>query len=217
MSVKCGRRIIERCSEAPPRGRVGRANARRENLIQAARQAIAAHGFHATGMAQIAQVSGIAIGQIYRDFANKEAIVAAIVERDLEEFLAESGLCAAGASGDPEAVRQWIRDFVACEAPPDGGRLIAEIMAEASRNERVAEITRNLHQRLRRELTAALQLLVPSSVDAARLDCMAEMIQTISSGVFYRRITNPDEPRLEVIDTLMGCIIAAIDQLRREA
>ncbi|WP_443018235.1 helix-turn-helix domain-containing protein [Sphingobium sp. TKS] len=34
-------------------------------------------GFHQTGMAQIASSSGIAVGQIYRDFANKEAIIAA--------------------------------------------------------------------------------------------------------------------------------------------
>ncbi|OWK28237.1 TetR/AcrR family transcriptional regulator [Sphingomonas mucosissima] len=185
-------------------------------MIQAARQAFAAHGFHGTGIAQIAQASGIAVGQIYRDFANKEAIVAAIVERDLEEYLSESGLCAAGASGDPNAIRRWIRDFVACEERPEGGRLIAEIMAEASRNERIAEITRNLQQRLRRELTAALHLLVPVSGDPQRMDRVAEMIQTISSGVFHRRIIDPDEPCPAVIDTLMSCIDAAIDQLRGE-
>lgn len=183
-------------------------------MIQAARQAFAVDGFHGTGVAQIAQASGIAVGQIYRDFANKEAIVAAIVERDLEEYLSESGLCAAGAFGDPEAVRRWIRDLVACEGRPEGGRLIAEIMAEASRNERIAEITRNLQQRLRRELTAALQLLVPITIHPERLDRMAEMIHTISSGVFHRRIIDPDEPCPAVIDTLMGCINAAIDQLR---
>lgn len=183
-------------------------------MIQAAGEAFAAHGFHGTGIAQIAQASGIAVGQIYRDFANKEAIVAAIVERDLEAFLSESGLCAAGASGDPAAVRQWIRDFVACDREPEGGRLIAEIMAEAARNERIAEIARDLQQRLRGELTAALQLLVPATSDPERFDRVAEMIHTIASGVFHRRVIDPDEPCPAVIDTLMGCINTAIDQLR---
>ncbi|WP_164518929.1 TetR/AcrR family transcriptional regulator [Sphingomonas sp. ABOLG] len=86
-------------------------------MIQAAREAFAATGFHGTGMAQIAQTSGIAVGQIYRDFANKEAIVAEIVARDLEDFLSERGLCAAGATGDPAVVRAWIGQFVACENP----------------------------------------------------------------------------------------------------
>jgi AcrR family transcriptional regulator len=186
-------------------------------LIQTARQAFAAHGFHGTGIAQIAQTSGIAVGQIYRDFANKEAIVAAIVERDLEEFLSESGLCAAGASGEPEAVRGWIRDFVACEEPAEGGRLIAEIMAESTRNERIAEIARNLQQRLRRELTAALQLLVPTGTDPERFDRLADMIHTIASGVFHRRIIEPDKPCPAVIDALMSCIYAKIDELQKDA
>jgi AcrR family transcriptional regulator len=186
-------------------------------LIQAAREAFAATGFHATGIAQIAHASGIAVGQIYRDFANKEAIVAEIVARDLEDFLSERGLCAAGATGDPEAVRAWIGEFVACEKPESGGRLVAEIMAEASRNARIGEIVRNVNERMSAELSAALRLLVPASISAARFKCVAEMIQTIAAGVFQRRITEEDQPSAEVIDSLMRCINAAIDGLQREA
>ncbi len=158
----------------------------------------------------------MAVGQIYRDFANKEAIVAEIVARDLEDFLSEKGLCAAGATGDPEAVRAWIGDFVACEKP-EGGRLVAEIMAEASRNARIAEIVRDLQDRMRREMTAALRLLVPATISATQFDCLAEMIHTIAGGVFHRRITDPDQPGPEVIGALMGCINAAIDRLQSEA
>ncbi|ONF97450.1 TetR/AcrR family transcriptional regulator [Sphingomonas jeddahensis] len=185
-------------------------------MIQAAREAFAANGFHGTGVAQIAHASGIAVGQIYRDFANKEAIVAAIVERDLEDFLSEQGLCAAGAAGDPEAVRAWIGNFVACKEPESGGRLVAEIMAEASRNDRIAEIVRNVNERMSQELSSALRLLVPASVSPARFECVAEMIQTIAAGVFQRRITEQDQPSSEAIRSLMGCINAAIDGLQRE-
>jgi AcrR family transcriptional regulator len=185
-------------------------------VIQAARAAFANNGFHATGIAQVAHASGVLVGQIYRDFANKEAIVAVIVERDLEEFLSEGGLCAAGAAGDPEAVRAWIARFVACENP-DGGRLVAEIMAEASRNDRIAEIVRNVQDRMRRELSAALRLLVPSSVSPERFACVAEMIQTIAGGVFQRRVTNQDQPSPAVIAALMHCINAAIDELQSAA
>ena len=184
-------------------------------MIQAAREAFAANGFHGTGIAQIAQASGVAVGQIYRDFANKEAIVAVIVERDLEDFLSERGLCAAGATGDPEAVRAWIGEFVACEKP-ESGRLIAEVMAEATRNERIAEIVRNLQERMRREMTAALRLLVPDSVPSEQFDCLAEMIQTISTGVFHRRIIDSDQPSREAIASLIGCINSAIDKLQAE-
>lgn len=216
-SVKHGRRTINECSTAPPSARTGRANARRENLIQAARDAFIAHGFHGTSIAQIAQASGVAVGQIYRDFANKEAIVAAIVERDLEEFLSESGLCAANNSGHPEAVRKWIRDFVACEERGDGGRLFAEIMAEASRNERIGEIARSLHQRMHCALTTALQSLVPADVKLERRERVAEMIHTIAFGVFQRRTIDDSYPPTAVINMLMDCINIAIDELQREA
>lgn len=185
-------------------------------MIQVAREAFAANGFHATGIAQIADASGIRVGQIYRDFANKEAIVAVIVARDLEDFLSEQGLCAAGASGDTDAVRAWIARFVACEKP-EGGRLIAEIMAEASRNARIGEIVRDVHDSMGRELAAALRLLVPSSVSPERFACVAEMIQTIAMGVFQRRVTEQGHLSNDVIDALIGCINAAIDRLRDEA
>lgn len=198
-------------------GRTNRADARRDKVIQAARTAFATNGFHATGIAQIAHASGVLVGQIYRDFANKEAIVAVIVERDLEDFLSERRLCAAGEAGDPEGVRTWIARFVACNDPDSSGRLIAEIMAEASRNERIAAIVRNVHDSMRRELTAALRLLVPSSVSAERFECVAEMIQTIAAGVFQRRVTEVGQPGPAVIAALMGCINAAIDHLQAEA
>lgn len=186
-------------------------------MIHAAREAFAANGFHGTGIAQIAQASGVRVGQIYRDFANKEAIVAEIVARDLEDFLSEQGLCAAGATGDPEAVRAWIGQFVACEKPESGGRLVAEIMAEASRNVRIAEIVRTVNERMNNELSSALRLLVPASVSPARFECVAEMIQTIAAGVFQRRVTEQDQPNREVIAALMNCINAAIDGLQKEA
>lgn len=216
VSVKHRRRQINDCCLSAPDARTGRANVRREKLILAARNAFAAGGFHGTGIAQIAQASGIAVGQIYRDFANKEAIVAEIVQRDLEDFLSERGLSAAGATGDPDAVRTWIGEFVACKKP-EGARLVAEVMAEASRNDKIAEIVRELQARMRRELTMALRLLVPDTVPADRFERVAEMIQTISAGVFHRRLIDPEQPNQDTIEALIGCINAAIDTLQAEA
>lgn len=59
-----------------------RAEHRRRLVTDTARKLFMNHGFHATGMAQLAKESGIAVGQIYRDFASKEDIVAAICNAD---------------------------------------------------------------------------------------------------------------------------------------
>ena len=43
-----------------------RAQQRRDKVVDVARRLFASQGFHATGMAQIAKESGVAVGQIYR-------------------------------------------------------------------------------------------------------------------------------------------------------
>src|SRR3546814_6846394 len=79
-------------STKAPRPLGERARARRDRLLQVARTLFIEQGFHQTGTAQIAAASGIAVGQMYRDFKNKEAIIAAICEADVEAWLEEKAL-----------------------------------------------------------------------------------------------------------------------------
>jgi AcrR family transcriptional regulator len=60
---------------------------RRKQILEAARDAFRAHGFHAASMAVVAANARMSVGQIYRYFNNKEAIVAAIVGEHVEEFM----------------------------------------------------------------------------------------------------------------------------------
>ena len=73
----------EEVSATADRVTATRAEQRRARIIAAARTLFAENGFHNTGIAQIAKQSGVLVGQIYRDFANKEEIVVAI--RSLRE------------------------------------------------------------------------------------------------------------------------------------
>jgi AcrR family transcriptional regulator len=167
------------CCTAP-----SRADARRDKLLEAARTLFAERGFHATGVAQIAKASGVLVGQIYRDFANKEEIVAAIAASDLQESLGEEELVRAADAGDTAAVRAWIRRFVSAKAKKDC-RLGAEIMAESMRNPKVAEIFRAIQQRVRASLTLALEALAPGAARAGERHLTAEIIMTIGGGIFH--------------------------------
>src|SRR5260370_42103758 len=64
-----------------------RDQARRDQIVTAARQCVVRHGFHAATMAEIAAAARMSVGQIYRYFPNKEAIVHAIVERIVAQRL----------------------------------------------------------------------------------------------------------------------------------
>lgn len=165
-----------------------RAEERRERLVDAARTLFAEHGFHAAGMAQIASLSGVRIGQIYRDFASKEEIVGAIVEADLHAFLDESALRTAIAGGDLAAVRGWIGDLVLRKAHPSQAPLLPEILAEASRNERIAAIVGCVDARVRDSLLRALAAFVPSPVCAERLAGSADLIMTVMMGLCSRQL-----------------------------
>lgn len=155
---------------------------RREKIVSAARRLFIANGFHATGVAQIAKESGIAVGQIYRDFSSKEAIVAAIVEVDCIEFLAHETLRRGIDSGDLEAVWTWLADFLDHE-PDESDPLFAEIFAEAARNERVAAIFEKVREDVRATMLAALEALAPGDAFAERRSGLSELILATSLGL----------------------------------
>src|SRR3546814_17854087 len=58
--------------------------AQRERILCAAQKCFVEHGFHAASMASIAETAEMSAGLIYRYFENKNAIIMAIVERQLQ-------------------------------------------------------------------------------------------------------------------------------------
>lgn len=145
----------------PKRSRTARSVQRRQHLLDTARQIFVEKGFHQAGMAQIAKASGIAIGQIYRDFANKEAIIAAICEANLVKWLEDEKLQFAVNVGDTRAIRAWIRRIATDELPVEDRRLMSELLAEVGRNPKISTINLNEDARLRTSLDSALRSIAP--------------------------------------------------------
>lgn len=187
--------------------------ARREKLVAVARTLFAEHGFHGTGVAQIAAVSGIKVGQIYRDFADKEAIVAEIVEGDLTTFLHEAEVAQAIETGDVDALRAWLRMFLQCGKDVDSRRLMPEIIAEAARNERIKAIAHNINRRVKQALMRALTGLAPRPDQAESRAELAEMVLTIGAGIMHRRIADPDFDDVTAYDRLTTLVERWVDQL----
>ena len=188
---------------------------RRDRLVEAARALFAEHGFNGAGIAQIASRSGIKVGQIYRDFANKEEIVGAIVEADLNAFLDEPSLAAALQQGDAGAVRAWICDLVLRKAHPAKAPLLPEILAESARNERIAAIVSDTDARVRANLLSALAAFPPSPVCPERLATSADLIMTVMTGLCSRQLARlqNDAVRLtarvqQIIDAEIEAIVA---------
>lgn len=172
------------------RPRAAKSAARRRHLLDTARNLFVERGFHQTGMAQIAAASGIAVGQIYRDFANKEAIVAAICETDLVAWLEETNLHAALLAGDSPAIRAWVERVVTDEPSYDSRRLMCELLAEVGRNQRIADVNQRTEDRLRTNLSAALTALAPQATVQSRSTVM-DFVLALSWGMVARMELSP--------------------------
>lgn len=171
------------CSDILPLVPAGRAAERRQHILDTSRRLFIENGFHRTGVAQISAVSGVKVGQIYRDFSSKEDIIAAIALRDLSQFLDEAGLERAIQAGDMTAVRQWILAFVTYDEDVDGYRLMPEIMAESSRNPRIARLQEEISGRVKHALAMALAAWAPGrSRETARSE-LADLILTLGGGL----------------------------------
>ncbi len=164
-------------------GRAGRATQRRAHILEISRRLFIENGFHGTGVAQIASASGIKVGQIYRDFASKEDIIAAIAARDLTRFLDEAALDHAIRVGDIAGIRAWILTFVSYSDDFEGYRLMPEIMAESARNPRVATVLGILNDQIQNTLLTALAACAPGEAHATARADLADLINTLGGGL----------------------------------
>lgn len=91
-----------------PRLSEARRNDRRQALLDAARATFAEHGFEAATIAAIAQRADVSDGLLYRYFADKRALLAAVLERYLAETIERAEAAVAGVSSFRDRLRALI-------------------------------------------------------------------------------------------------------------
>jgi AcrR family transcriptional regulator len=193
-----------------------RANARRERIMASARRLFLINGFHATGVAQIARESGVAVGQLYRDFSCKEEIIARIVRTDCAEFLQFESLQRDIEDGHTESIWSWFADFL---GPGDDASevLLAEIVAEAGRNERIAAIFTAMREDVFGAILRALEALAPGEHLAMRRVQLANLILAMSLGLIQQRSMQPEDEIAQVAMLALEMVraeVAAMQQPR---
>lgn len=210
--MKARRLNLLQCSNSK---RASRADERRRHLLDVSRALFVEHGFHQTGVAQIAAASGIKVGQIYRDFASKEDIIAAMAEVDIRDFLDEASLRTAVEAQDKVAIRAWVDRFVSIDDTVEECRMSTEILAEVGRNPRIADIHRRIDQRMRQCLAAALEALAPASADGER-EALSDLIMMLGMGMMIRRVIDPDRDWAVIARRVGGIVDSQLDALRRD-
>lgn len=141
-----------------PRVTQAHLDARRQQILDAARVRFASHGFARTSMPDLVETSGLSIGAIYRYFKSKDEIVAAICEHATQALPTE--LTAESARGFLEHIRTMARE-------EDHARLVAQIYAEAAVSPPLAALVQRQLDELRTDVAALLPDREPA--DAARI------------------------------------------------
>jgi TetR/AcrR family transcriptional regulator, transcriptional repressor of aconitase len=149
--------------------KVGQAHldARRQQIIDAARARFASHGFARTSMADIVTESGLSTGAIYRYFTSKDEIVIAVCEQAGDAF---------PAALSAEAVQGFLEHVQALARETGHARLVAQIYAEAALSPALAAI---VAQQLATMRAAVAELIPGDSPNAAQT---AEAFVAICSG-----------------------------------
>jgi AcrR family transcriptional regulator len=162
--------------------REDRSAARRRHLLQIARSLFVEKGFRQTSVALIATAANISVGQIYRDFANKEAIIAAICENDMTAWLEEEELERAVQRQDCASISAWIERLCTSEPTFENRRMMCEMLAEVGRNLVLSEINDRVTGRVKDRLNAALEAIAPEASVSCR-HTIATLILSLSWGM----------------------------------
>lgn len=193
-----------------------RAEARREQILCAASGCFRDHGFHGASIAQISKAAGMSAGHIYHYFDNKEAIIAAIVERDLESLLTLTAELR-GAHDIKEAMIEGVAEGVRKNLEPLEAGLKLEIVAEAARNPHVADIVRSADHICRNSLADTLRGIRKAdghADDEATIAGMVEVLAAMFEGLMIRSIRNPQLDRAVVTRCFRNTVRDLLNQTR---
>lgn len=164
--------------------------ARRRQILDAAEACFRDKGFHGASIADISAAAGVSAGHIYYYFKNKEEIVTAIAETELDALL-EIHDAVRVDHNVVDAIVARSGDIALQYADPQNSRLRLEILAEGARNPCISARVHALDRRARESAYRSLRLIGSGlSGDAleARIAVQYELISAILFGITVRAV-----------------------------
>ncbi|WP_454887405.1 TetR/AcrR family transcriptional regulator [Sphingomonas oryzagri] len=183
--------MIDQVQSGEGRGRRKRLeNGGREQILESARYFFAQKGFHQTGIDELAERAGVSVGQIYRQFAGKSAMIIAVVREDSARRLTVLEQINASVGDGTLTVRDGLEQVVKESMNEGGDPLVFEILAEAFRNEMAAEVIAEVTGRYR-AILRSLALHANSDLTGDRLAAAEEILLASLFGLGNRLLTGP--------------------------
>lgn len=179
---------------------------RQQQILVAAARCARRSGFHGASMADIAQASSMSVGQIYRYFENKEAIIAAIVDQDVQDMRERFAELENSGTSLADAIIEKADESVAWNYDPERAALRLEVFAEAARNPRVAEMLRKSDAEERAFRKDILKRTGPAGASDADLEARGEVLSMVFEGMLIRSVNNPDADQAAIAQVLRSTL-----------
>jgi len=179
--------------EGPKTKAQERTERQRDRILQAAKRCFVEHGFHAASMANISDAAHMSPGLIYRYFENKNAIILAIIDRQLQE--SRAGIEALNHATD--FVARLVEVFRQLQSADDellNPTLFLETSAQASRDPQIAQALSQSDSTTRAGLADWLARLARHegrTSDQQEVEARALILQCLIEGLIVRAVREP--------------------------
>jgi AcrR family transcriptional regulator len=199
-------------SEPRGNGLGARAAHQRERILDAAEKCFIDSGFHAAGMARVAETAGISAGLIYRYFDSKASIVKAIIARHLEnegkrvidQIASPRDMC--------EALLDVFERWRQGDDPKMNACLLLDLASECRRDAKIARVVRDKDRTIEEHLIHGLERIAAArgvKLSASDARGRAIILQCLVEGLASRAVRDPSlqrrtlKPVLEQIVTVL--------------
>jgi AcrR family transcriptional regulator len=194
------------------RTRADKRAANQDRLLDAAMRVFAERGYHGATVEEIARESGLSNGALYYNFASKEKLFLALMDRRMEARIADLARTfdspAESVAGAEASVREATDDAYRTGPEPHEWALFFEFVAHAGRD---AEFRREFRKRLRR-MRAILARTVDAQIETLGTplslppEHVAVAMQALSYGLAAQRLAD----RPSVPGELYGRLLVAL-------
>jgi AcrR family transcriptional regulator len=130
------------------------ASQRALDILDQVKSVFALNGFDGTSMQDLAQATQMSVGNFYRYFPSKDAIITALVKRDLEEI--EAVFEAVQSASDPGLMFMTILRERIETLPFEDAALWSEVQAASYRSPEIATLMRTMDDTVRCNVVKAL-------------------------------------------------------------
>jgi TetR/AcrR family transcriptional regulator, transcriptional repressor of aconitase len=170
-------------------------DARREQILAAARRCFLRDGFHATSMQDLFAEAGLSAGAVYSYFASKDDVIVAIAEENMQGVTDMIHAITVQQPGRPVgAVLADVMDTLRAKETQDGiGKLTVIVWSEALRNPSLAARFTGLISQLRASLADVIQQNqggLPGDVPAGVL--AAALLSLVPGYLLQLALLGPD-------------------------